>query len=56
MRKLHLTLPSSRDVTARKLEMKLVQSSPEMTLAESLTLFQEVQDWLEEEAQEDVRP
>lgn len=54
MRKLHLTLPTRRDVAARNLEMKLVQSSPEMTLAEGLSLFQEVQDWLETEPQEEV--
>lgn len=54
MRKLHLTLPTQRDVVARNLEMKLVQSSPDMTLAEGLGLFQEVQDWLEGEAQDEV--
>lgn len=54
MRKLHLTLPTARDIAARNLEMKLVQSSPDMALAESLNLFQEVQEWLEGEAQEEV--
>ena len=47
-------MPTQRDAAARNLEMKLVQSSPEMTLAESLGLFQEVQEWLEGEAQEEV--
>ncbi|KAF8511461.1 hypothetical protein JB92DRAFT_2725655 [Gautieria morchelliformis] len=54
MRKLHLALPAPRDAAARNLEMKLVRSSPDMTLAESLSLFQEVQDWLEGESQEEV--
>lgn len=54
MRKLHLSLPSSRDHFARTLEMKLVQTSPDMTLAESLSLFQEVQDWLDEQPDEEV--
>ncbi|GJJ12930.1 hypothetical protein Clacol_007177 [Clathrus columnatus] len=53
MRKLHFTLPSSRDHFARLLELKLVQSSPDMTLAESLSLFQEVQEWLEGQSEEE---
>lgn len=55
MRKLHFTLPSARDHFARQLEMKLVQTSPDMTLVESLNLFQEVQDWLEGNSEEEVR-
>ncbi|KAF8507762.1 hypothetical protein BU17DRAFT_100284 [Hysterangium stoloniferum] len=51
--KLHLTLPTARDQAARELEMKLVASSPDITISESLSLFQEVQDWLEGEPKED---
>ncbi|KIJ49185.1 hypothetical protein M422DRAFT_28159 [Sphaerobolus stellatus SS14] len=47
IRKIHLTAPSARDVEARNLELKLVQSSPDMTLAESFELFQEVEDLLQ---------
>jgi len=55
IRKLHLSLPSPRDFEARRLEEKLVNSSPDMSLVESLALFQEVQEWLDSEPQGDVR-